>query len=271
MKIYRFLIIFFVAATTLLVSCEEYEDTVVPGPAADVAFAVGFATDNPAQWEFEPTVVDFDITLLRPSSVSSSALEVPISVVADSTESFIVPSTVTFAAGDSTATLTITINYENAVAGKNLVIGIKVGDDYYNPYNIEYSEYYGVVAILNWVKYAAGTYYSELFDDSWSTDLYNAQGTNMFRFYELYDAGANDLSFTWDIGSEDVTFDPDGYMFWDSGFTYPGYGLMTVYWDSAPYSNFDPVDEIFQFEGYFYLGSGGYGWNDDTFTIVSYY
>ena len=274
MKIYRFLIIFFVAATTLLVSCEEYEDTVVPGPAADVVAAVGFAADNPTQWEFEPTVVDFDITVTRSSSISSSALEVPISVVTDSTESFIVPSKVSFAAGDSTAILTIAINYDNAVAGVDLEIGVKVGDDYLNPYSAVYGKYYGIVAILDWQKHSTGDYYSAYYDATWTQDLYNAAGTDKYRFFDLYTADHH-LSFSWDGGNA-ITFpyetDANGYHMWMPGFDYGGYGPITVLWDSSPsWTFYDEATKEFQFEGKWTVAAGSLGWLDDYYTITTEY
>lgn len=275
MKINRFLIIIFVAVTTLLVSCEEYEDTVVPGAAvADDFPSVRFLSTNPAVYEFDPTgIEDITVTVIR--SYSSGALEVPIIVVDSLTTEgvFTIPSTVSFADGEDTVAIPVAIDPDaaNAADGDPEFV-IQIPEEYVNGYKAEIGELHTTIAIVVWVKYAAGDYYSALFDSSWPQDLYTVEGTNKFRFYELYTPGGNPLSFTLEgDNGDEVLFSADGYMFWDSGFTYGSYGLMTVYWDSAPYSYYDADAGLFQFEGFFYLGSSGYGWQDDIFTITSKY
>ena len=272
MKISRLLIIISVAVTTLLVSCEDYEDTVVPSPtvSADM-LAVTFAADNPTEYEFDPMDTGFSLTVMR--STSSGALEVPISIVTNTDDSFTIPSSVSFAAGDSSAILAIAIDYANATLGVDLEIGIKVGDAYNNPYKVQYGEYYATVAILDWQKYSVGEYYSALYDDTWTQDLYKLVGEDTYRFFNLY-ADGYDLSFSWDGGNA-ITFPVDeGYYVWESGVSDASVGSFAVSWDSSPsYTFYNKATDEFQFEGY-WEGSDADtydGWKDDYFTVTQRY
>jgi len=273
MKISRLLIIISVAVTTLLVSCEDYEDTVVPSPTVSADMnVVSFTADNPTEYEFSPLDTEFKLTVKRSSS--SGALEVPISIITNTDNSFTVPGSVSFAAGEDTAILAITIDYANATLGVDLKIGIKVGDANNNPYKVQYGEYYATVAILDWQKYAEGTYYSMLYDDSWTQDLYKLVGEDTYRFFDLYADGI-DLTFTW-AGGESLSFeypvDADGYYIWVPGIDYADYGSVTVLWDSSPsWTFYTEATKEFQLEGNWTVAAGSLGWLDDYFTITSLY
>ena len=272
MKINKLLIILSLAVTTFLVSCEDYEDTVESSPtvSADNA-SVRFAAENPTQYEFSPLDLGFNLTIKRSSS--SSALEVPISIITNTDNSFTIPSSLSFAAGEETAILAIAIDYSNASFATALEIGIKLGDDHTNPYLVEHGEYYATIEILNWEKYSTGTFTSALFGP-WTQDLYKLEGEDRYRFFDLY-ADGYDFNFTWDGGAAlsfpDLAEDDDGYFIWETGASATGFGYFFAALDSSPsYTFYDDASSTFQIEGYWTATENPDwgGWLDDFYAIT---
>lgn len=274
MKISRLLIIISIAVTTFLVSCEDFEDTVVPSPTVSVEpNQVFFPTDNETGFLVEPTATSIDITISRADA--TGAIEVALTTIVNTDNSFTVPTSVSFAAGAVSSTITIGINHDNATPGKPLKVGISTGDNYYNPYSSDLPEYHAVVTVLDWQKYSVGEYYSAYGDATWTQDLYRAVGTDMYRFYDLYADGVN-LSFTWEEGEKELSFDypvdADGYHIWAPGISHPTYGVITVLWDSSPdWTFYDADADEFQLEGKWTVSAGSLGWLDDYFTVTELY
>jgi len=272
MKISRFLIIFFVAVTTMLVSCEEYEDTVEPSPTvSDDNPAVRFADDNSTFFEIPSTVTAIDLTVIR--SGSGSAIEVPVTVIENTENAFDVPATLSFPAGEDTVTFSLPIS-DNAPVGVDLAISVKFGDEFANPYKTEYAEYYGTVSILNWQPYAKGTYASAFFGASWEQELYNAENTDKYRFFDLYAVGTH-FNFLWD-GGEAITpeydTNADGYYIFKPGYIHPSYGEVTVLVDgNTNYTFYDEAGDYFQIEGNWTVSAGSFGWLDDFYYITERY
>lgn len=273
MKISRFLIIFFVAATTMLVSCEEFEDTVEPSPTvSDDNPAVRFAAENSAVFEIPSTVTAIDLTVIR--SGKGSAIEVPVTVIENTENAFDVPATLSFPAGEDTVTFTLPIT-DNAPVGVDLSIAVKFGDEFVNPYKSEYGEYYGTVTILNWQPFANGTYQSAIFDGaSWEQVLHKAENTNRYRFFDLYAVGTH-FNFKWDGGEAIIPeygTDADGYYIYMPGVIHPTYGEMTVLVDgSTTYTFYDAEGDFFQIEGNWTVAAGSFGWLDDYYFITERY
>lgn len=149
MKMNKLYIAFFILTAALFGGCSEFEDTVVPSPTVSKDNpAVRFAADNETIFELDPAVsLSFSLTVLRDNPTGT--LEVPVTVVNNPENSFNVPGTVSFAAGESAATLTIAMN-ASAQTGVTLPFEIKFGDAYTNPYKTEYPVYNGEVSIIKW-------------------------------------------------------------------------------------------------------------------------
>lgn len=273
MKINKLILAIFIAASTVFVACEKYEDTVTPGPAvAEGNPAIRFAGENITEYELEPSVTSIELTVIR--NGSESAIEVPITVIENTANSFDVPATLSFPAGEDTVTLVLPIITANAPLGDLIKIAIEFGDEFSNPYKIEYSQFYGEVTILNWQPFATGTYYSQIFDSSWEQVLYRAQGTNKYRFFDLYATGYH-FTFVWTggvaitpVGAKDAS----GYYIFMPGVPHPTYGEITVHVDSdKAYTFYDAETDAFQFEGKWTVSAGSLGWKDDTYTITERY
>jgi hypothetical protein len=148
MKKIKFFIAFFTVATMLFVACSDYEDTVVSGPTvpADCP-AVYFAADNKTTLELDPVDLSFTISVIRKNG--TGALEVPVTIVTNTDNSFIVPSSISFAAGVDTVDLAITVS-PSAEAGVALPLVLKFDDAYANPYLTEYASYNAKISVVKW-------------------------------------------------------------------------------------------------------------------------
>lgn len=112
-------------------SCTEDIPVREESPAADPeSMQVYFPNSQKYKYELPPTVFEVDIDLKREKS--AKAATVKIIVTSDLTGVFTVPETVSFAAGDSTAKLTIT--FDTLEQFKPYQISFKIEDQYINPY-----------------------------------------------------------------------------------------------------------------------------------------
>ncbi len=161
MKINKLILAIFVAATTLMVACSEYEDSVVSGPTVPADNAgVFFLKSNLNQFEVDQVGLNFTLKVARRNG--DAALEVPLTVLSDTGNVFNVPATVTFPAGVDTVSFDITMK-PTAVKGDLYGLGIRFGDNYVNDYNAEYGSYYAKSAISIWEEKGTAQFY-----DSWA-------------------------------------------------------------------------------------------------------
>ena len=129
---YKKIILFFFVAS-LIVSCSEFEESVVPGnPALANCQGVFFPSTNKTAIEMEPTEpTELLITIARTDTVN--AVEVPIIVTVNDEDVYVVPQTVSFAALEKTTQFKVT--FANAGEGVAYKLSLKVeGDEFVNPY-----------------------------------------------------------------------------------------------------------------------------------------
>ncbi len=198
-------ILFFIFATALFVGCQEdYEDTEVESPSYDDDSAVRFVDDNSTDVLLNNSTLSFSLTVIRDNE--SDALEVPIVVVTNENSVFDIPGSVSFAAGEDSVSITIsmadTATYDVAYA-----LELEFDDEYYsNPYKSEYPTYSGEVTLLNVCALDNGM---TDFEGSWTG----------------YDHFIEDLGYSY--VSEVVAYDAT-----DEGVTISGLnnGFITAYW-----------------------------------------
>lgn len=273
MKFNKLFIAISVLIAATMVACEEYEDVVEPSPVVSADNpAVRFAEANETSFELDPNEDPrFTLTVMRNND--NGALDVPVTVVVNTENSFNVPASVSFASGEKTAELTVTMN-QGAPTGQPLALELKFNDEHVNPYLNEYGHYIGEVSLLKWVKYAAGVFTSGFFEQSWEQDLYRAEGTNKFRFYDLFVAGVN-YEFEWDGGlaiAPGGTPDANGYLVQESGYVHPDYGMVSSTTDpDTAYSYYDSDSDTFVFNRQWTVAAGSFGWLDDFYQITERY
>ncbi len=141
-------ILFFIFATALFVGCQEdYEDTEVESPSYDDEYSIRFIDDNSTDVLLNNSIQSFSLTVIRDNE--EDALEVPVIVVTNENSVFDIPGSVSFAAGEDSVSITIsmadTATYDVAYA-----LELEFDDEYYqNPYNSEFNTYSGEVTLLN--------------------------------------------------------------------------------------------------------------------------
>lgn len=217
MKINKIILAIFVAATTLMVACSEYEDSVVSGPkvSADNP-GVFFLKSNANQFEVDQVALSFTLTVARRNG--DAALDVPLTVLSDTGEVFNVPASVTFPAGVDTVSFDITMK-PTAVKGDLYGLGIRFGDNYVNDYSNEYGSYYAKSAISIWEEKGTAQFY-----DAWA--LYKVA---QVRFWQSTQ-NPNDYRISFPY-SEGILLDAE-WEGWIGGNT-QDYIIFSVYGDNS--------------------------------------
>lgn len=211
----------------------------------------------------DPTSVEIEISRKK----TADNIIVPITVLSNQDNTFIVPETVTFSAGEATSKLII--NFPEAPLGISQKLSIALDGEDVNPYTTKYSHLQLEITRVKWDLYAEGIYYCNFFDDSWEVELYKADGDNKYKLQSIFEEGYH---FTFEVDSKGYmtpahpkTGD-DLYSF-DAGFSYADYGLVTMLFDNDPdYSLFDEENKVINLSFKYTVSAGSFGWFDDTFT-----
>jgi hypothetical protein len=157
MKLHNLYIAVYVLLTIFLVSCNDFEDTVINSPVvAPDCPALRFSSENKTSFEIEPSS-DMYFTLTVKRNNYENAAEFPVSFT-DTTNSFTIPDVISFAAGDSTAALKVSIK-STAQIGVKIPIVITFESKNINPYLVEYGTYYGSASIIKWNSLGSCQFY----------------------------------------------------------------------------------------------------------------
>ncbi|MBS2097285.1 hypothetical protein [Carboxylicivirga linearis] len=133
MKFNKLYIAFLFALSTLFVGCSEWEDKVTPSPSApEGCQGVYFPTSNQALFELEPND-EKELTLTISRTVSTGSVDVPIVVEMNTDDIFVVPSSISFADGETDVEFTITFPTAAEGVAYNLKLAVE-GDAFVNPY-----------------------------------------------------------------------------------------------------------------------------------------
>lgn len=271
MKINRFLVALTFIASLAFAGCSDYVDTEIDSPVvASSSPAVRFEAANKTSFELEPGE-NAKFTLSVKRNNPGSALQVPITVVTNTENGFVVPANVSFAAGETTADIQVTMS-PTAPTGTPLTLELAFAEEFQNPYLTEYAAYKGEASLLKWVKFSTGIYTSGFFEASWEQDLYMAEGTKKFRFYDLFVEGV-DYNFEWTIGAKAIapagTPNSSGYMVQESGYVHSSYGMVSTSTDPDPtYTYYNSTTKTFSFDRQWTVAAGSFGWLTDTYEIT---
>lgn len=232
MKLYKLFTTLLIA--TAFTACADYEDVIVPSPVvSDNVQAVRFASTNKTTFELDPNnELSVSLKVIRNAANSAAAAEIPVEVVSNANDNFVVPSTVSFAAGDSTATLKI-MTSASAPVGEDMTFEIKIADEQVNPYKAEYASYKAKVIIVKWNNLGKVHFYDS-FAFSTATASYAVEVTleqrddkkNFYRINFPYSAGVLEAAeWTGWIGGN-----TQSHIVFNVGATY-------VTWDGFWYTN----------------------------------
>jgi len=258
MKINKIYITVLFLMAALFVGCDDFEDNVEQSPTVSADNpAVCFTSENANEFNLEPAIgLEFELTLTRDDE--TAALEVPMAVITNTENSFVIPSSVSFAAGSKTATISISMA-DGAPKGKSLDFAIQVDESFSNPYKIEYGTYYGSAYISDWEQYATGTYYSWWYEENFAQVLEYSPVLDQYRFRDLMSEGYH-FVFTWD-GATNIVPVPDKI---ETGYVHSSYGMVSATTNAATY---DAATKKFTFTRKWTVDAGSFGEGDDTYTM----
>lgn len=193
------------ALSASLSSCSD-SDNWTPGPKeADSNPRVYFTPDNKTSYQFydgDPRVISF--TLARLST--DEAIEVPVTLSADD-ETITAPETVSFAAGQQTAT--VYVDCSEIPARQTFNIDLSIPADYAALYAQGSATLSATVAVVSWETIDSELYYylsvnGENVYGTVNGELQYLDGTDQLRFTNFYGSGL-DISFTLDATAENCS------------------------------------------------------------------
>lgn len=139
-------------------SCDDgNRDYEVESPkVAEDCPEVRFSTDNEIEFELNPaTDPAFDVAVIRTATDEATY---NVKVVRNDENAYIVPETVSFAAGKTTANIHVTLD-KNAPTHKSLVLEIAIEEEAVNPYLNEVATYAATTVLIKWNVIGEGTWY----------------------------------------------------------------------------------------------------------------
>lgn len=217
----------------------------------------------------------FDVTLTRANG--DGELTVPVEVV-EKPDFMTVPSSVTFAAGETEKSIEITIgeDMENFV---DYALRLRVPEEYTQPYVEDAGSPQLNIIVLkeDYKPYALGEFTENvLFGQSWEQLLEYSEIMDMYRLPNLIASGTHFL-FKWNgkSGDDSELFfcDATGKKIekYASGYVHPSYGMIYANFLYANWTGFDADENAFYFPLEFTVSAGSFGKNYDTFTIIEKY
>jgi len=189
-------ILFFALAIALFsIACEDEinrEKSPLPNPDAD---NVSFATDG--KYIVGESATNFTVTLKR--DVTDAELTVNIKVLkCDSISYFNIPTTATFAVGESETTIDIEF-LKDLIFFESYTIQLAIdNEEQINPYNDQdtYPVSYLNLVREDFVPYAEGTYHSDFWwEESYPKLLEYSPATQVYRIKAAWDRDGYDLTF----------------------------------------------------------------------------
>ncbi len=249
-------------ALTTWTSCnDEVEYTAAEVPAGPQVY---FASTNSTSFdELNEDETSFDITVMR--ITTDEALTVDITATGGS-DNFSIPSSVTFGAGDATATYTI--EYIGNTYDDYAEITLTIADESLTtPYGL--SEWTFTIGSA-WSEIAIGDYTYSLFFEGVDPDLTLYQNDIDPTCYRIGNWGYGvNFTFTYDEETGEVVVDDQ-----EIGYEYGSYGMVYVdditdYTGSTAYGTSYYEDGTFYFDVIYYVSAGYFGYGYETFTITS--
>lgn len=271
MKIVNKIVLISVGFFLFLASCTEDFPEREPSPLPDPnTAAVYFPGSNQTSYELEVEQTSIAVTIARENT--SGAVTVPITVLRNDNDVFVIPESVTFESGLAETTFNVTFPTAETAVDYTFEVLVE-GDQFIHPYK-EMDGAHSIqitMALIKWVKFSDGIYTSEFFGDSWTQELYRAEGTNKYRFYDLFVEGYH-YNFEWDGGASLVpggTPNADGYYVQETGYMHPDYGMVSTATDGDPnYTFFNEESDTFFFDRNWQVAAGSFGWLGDSYAIT---
>lgn len=267
MKLNKVFLLGLLASASLFTACSDDDDDYSAGPQPgniNVTFATG---ENMA---LELTDTSFDVLLYRPDSTSAQAITVPIEVV-EAAEVFTIPQSVSFAAGDSIAKLTIAVS-EAAKPFVDYKLRLALPLEYSASTYLADQDYYPVLGITvhkeDYKQWGTMSYTSWLFEDTWESDVYYSEYMKLYRC-DIFTEG---YPFYFSIDDEGVIVIRDNTgaecVSTVTGYVDETYGMMSYYWLKSNFTGWDEDDQAYFIPVSYRVSAGQFGSDYDSFTLT---
>ena len=250
MKSLRY-ILFSAAALFVLASCVQ-EDPYTPGnPTNTNGNNIYFSADNASTVVLGLTESSFTVKIERESA--NGAVTVPLKSYSPSTV-FTVPSSVDFAAGETSKD--ITVQFAGAEPFVNYSLQISLPEEFtyqYKDQNV-YPSYAAVVLQEDFKVIHTSNFYDDFWTgETWAQNLEYSELKDTYRFSDLWDYGYG-FEFTWDKGTGKVVVNGGNKL--TTGIVSSSYGMISAQDQGSFY---DPDDDAIYFLFKWTVSAGSFG------------
>lgn len=289
MRINKFIFGFTVVMATLLTSCSQDNEGAVYNMNGDgVSSGLSFTSTTLAAVEVPSTSPEFTVELIRGNAESAATGSVTVKGTVNGVElAGITASDYSFAAGESSAT--VTVNVAPLEIGQELTLTLTIDNaDEISLGGIQ-SATMMVTKAYEWVSLGTGYFEDNFFGMVSEPEILKAEGFDRYRVMAPCEAYRNDPAnsdddwiATWSAPYIELWVE-DGFVFWNEWFTGQNYDAdsttpIYAYHPSAFASYADPsfwthsvfLDEkTIQLAPYYYINGVG-GWNYSIYDGIVY-
>ena len=243
----------FIAAVALfaLVSCTQEEPFKPGDPTNTNGNNIYFSAENAASLVLGLADNSFTVTVERENS--SNAVSVPLKWYSNSTV-FSVPSSVDFAAGETSKD--ITVGFSGADPFVNYVLNISIPEEYTYQYKAQsvYPAFAVTVLQEDFKVIHKGSYYDDFWwEEAWDQDLEYSELSDTYRLSNLWTEGAG-FTFTWDKSTDKVVVNGGNKL--STGIVHSTYGLISAQDQGSFY---DADDNAIYFPFKWTVSAGSFG------------
>lgn len=260
----KILSIFLMALVT--VSCDNDAEKYTPGEQDPTGCqGMYFSTSKYMNIvEVEPGITSTEIAITRLHSESAGTAS--LKVLNNQENVFVVPETVSFAAGEESTS--VTISFPTVQEGNSYNLKLALEGDNVSLYADGYREMQMNLNVVKWDLFATGSYTCSLFGGSWEAEVYKVSEEERFRIAPLKDG----YYFVFEVDSKGA-ITPVGhaksgdYYIFDTGVIDSRYGAITgLFNPDLKYSFFDKEKKKAVFRFQYVVSAGSFGWFDDVFS-----
>ena len=245
----------------LLMGCKNDEIVREPSPATNPnSTNVYFSAKNVVSPILAKDATSLDVIIDRENGTQAQTVPLTVeSLYADNV--FQVPTSVSFAAGETTKTIKVPVDLELM---KKYHITVTIDMDQTNPYKTQavYPRLDLNVLKEDYVPYSEGTFTSAFFEQSWDQSMEFSPALTAYRFKDLYEVGYN---YTFSVGKDGVIKQIPSTVV-KSGYVDAKYGMTSVQAQAG--SKFDDASSTYTFMLKFTVAAGSFGVNAETYVIT---
>ncbi|MDR2449588.1 MAG: hypothetical protein LBD52_06475 [Prevotellaceae bacterium] len=260
------IILLTIAAMNVFIACEK-EVVRDPSPEANPNSNRVYFNDIVKSVVLGIEENSYPITIARKDS--NNALTVALTISGD--KAFSIPPSVSFNAGESSTTFTLSIGDIELL--KNYQVTLGIDENQINPYDSTAPVYSLNIQKEDFAPYAEGTYTSVFFGAYWTALLEYSPATDLYRFTDCWMPGYNVL-FKWKgtaVTMQGTKNSSGSYIYLPTGYIHPSNGMIYAYYSQANINYYDEAAKTFTFPITWVVAAGSFGEVSDTFKIETVY